>query len=460
MDFVLLDYATLRVIWWLLLGVLLSGYAVMGGFDLGVSALLPFVASDDVQRRLVINTIGPVWEGSQVWLILGGGAIFAAFPPLYAVSFSGFYLAMFVILFALILRPVGFKFRGKLPDQRWRDTWDWALFVGGFIPALILGVAVGNVLLGVPFHFDDSMRTFYTGNLLGLLSPFALLAGLLSVAMLLAHGAAMLVLKTDGPVAERAARLGSIAAWCAVALFAAGGAWVALGLPGYAVTSVLPTDAQSNPLAKTAALTAMRWLAAQLPQHAGNLAGAVSGTAGPGDERAAVACATRRPGLHRLRQRHCRHHLHRGVCAVSVPAALLHRTQRQPDAVGCLQQPAHAVDHAAGHHRVHADHPGLHRLGLSRAARQGHCRPTVVQSQRLLSRVGAAMRRRRCNLASHFHPLQGAHRCGISPGFSAPAWLHWPPCSTACGSKRASRSKVNRRSKKLRQVLADYALPM
>ncbi|MEA5125649.1 cytochrome d ubiquinol oxidase subunit II [Xanthomonas floridensis] len=256
MDFVLLDYATLRVIWWVLLGVLLSGYAVMGGFDLGVGALLPFVARDDAQRRLVINTVGPVWEGNQVWLILGGGAIFAAFPPLYAVSFSGFYLAMFVILFALILRPVGFKFRGKLADQRWRDSWDWALFVGGFIPALIMGVAVGNVLLGVPFHFDDSMRTFYTGNLFGLLTPFALLAGLLSVSMLLAHGAAMLVLKTDGPVAERAARLGSSAAMCAALLFAAAGAWVALGLPGYAVTSVLATDAQTNPLAKTAALTA------------------------------------------------------------------------------------------------------------------------------------------------------------------------------------------------------------
>ncbi|QJD67902.1 cytochrome d ubiquinol oxidase subunit II [Xanthomonas campestris pv. badrii] len=256
MDFVLLDYATLRVIWWVLLGMLLSGYAVMGGFDLGVGALLPFVARDDAQRRLVINTVGPVWEGSQVWLILGGGAIFAAFPPLYAVSFSGFYLAMFVILFALILRPVGFKFRGKLADQRWRDSWDWALFVGGFIPALIMGVAVGNVLLGVPFHFDDSMRTFYTGNLFGLLTPFALLAGLLSVAMLLAHGAAMLVLKTDGPVADRAARLGSSAAVCAALLFAAAGAWVALGLPGYAVTSVLATDAQTNPLAKTAALTA------------------------------------------------------------------------------------------------------------------------------------------------------------------------------------------------------------
>ncbi|MGV7173287.1 cytochrome d ubiquinol oxidase subunit II [Xanthomonas sp. NCPPB 1754] len=256
MDFVLLDYTTLRVIWWLLLGVLLSGYAVMGGFDLGVGALLPFVASNDAERRLVINTVGPVWEGNQVWLILGGGAIFAAFPPLYAVSFSGFYLAMFLILFALILRPVGFKFRGKLVSPRWRSTWDWALFVGGFIPALIMGVAVGNVLLGVPFHFDDSMRTFYTGNLFGLLTPFALLAGLLSVAMLLAHGAAMLVLKTDGPVAERAARFGGIAALCALALFAAGGAWVALGLPGYAVTSVLATDAATNPLGKTAALTA------------------------------------------------------------------------------------------------------------------------------------------------------------------------------------------------------------
>ncbi|MCP3043790.1 cytochrome d ubiquinol oxidase subunit II [Xanthomonas euvesicatoria] len=256
MDFVLLDYTTLRVIWWLLLGVLLSGYAAMGGFDLGVGALLPFVAGNDAERRLVINTVGPVWEGNQVWLILGGGAIFAAFPPLYAVSFSGFYLAMFLILFALILRPVGFKFRGKLVSPRWRSTWDWALFVGGFIPALIMGVAVGNVLLGVPFHFDDSMRTFYTGNLLGLLTPFALLAGLLSVAMLLAHGAAMLVLKTDGPVAERAARFGGIAALCALALFAAGGAWVALGLPGYAVTSVLATDAATNPLGKTAALTA------------------------------------------------------------------------------------------------------------------------------------------------------------------------------------------------------------
>lgn len=256
MDFILLDYTTLRVIWWLLLGILLIGFAVMDGFDLGVGTLLPFVARNDAERRLVINTIGPVWEGNQVWLILGGGAIFAAWPPLYAVSFSGFYLAMFVILFALILRPVGFKFRSKMPSERWRNTWDWALFIGGFIPALIMGVAVGNVVLGVPFHFDDSMRIFYTGSFFGLLMPFALLAGLLSVSMLVAHGAAMLVLKTDGPVAERAARFGSIAAIIAFVLFAVGGAWVAFGLPGYQITSQLVTDGATNPLLKTAELGA------------------------------------------------------------------------------------------------------------------------------------------------------------------------------------------------------------
>ena len=256
MDLILLDYTTLRVIWWLLLGILLVGFAVMDGFDLGVGTLLPFVAKTDEERRLVINTVGPVWEGNQVWLVLGGGAIFAAWPPLYAVSFSGFYLAMFVILFALILRPVGFKYRSKMPSPTWRSRWDWCLFIGGFVPALIMGVAVGNVLLGVPFHFDDTQRVFYTGNFFGLLRPFALLAGLLSVAMLVAHGASMLVLKTDGPVAERAARIGSLAAIVTIVLFVLGGVWVALGLPGYAITSPVVTDGPSNPLLKTVEMTA------------------------------------------------------------------------------------------------------------------------------------------------------------------------------------------------------------
>ncbi len=252
MEFLGLDYTTLRVIWWLLLGILLIGWAVMDGFDLGVGTLLPFVARNDDERRLVINTIGPVWEGNQVWLVLGGGAIFAAWPPLYAVSFSGFYLAVFALLFGLILRPVGFKYRSKMPSRRWRDNWDRALFVGGLVPALISGVAVGNVLLGVPYHFDDSMRIFYTGSFFGLLTPFALLAGLVSVAMLVAHGAAMLVLKTDGPVAERSARYGSIAALVSFALFALAGVWVAFGLPGYQITSQVVTDGPTNPLLKTA----------------------------------------------------------------------------------------------------------------------------------------------------------------------------------------------------------------
>jgi len=251
MDILGLDYTTLRVIWWLLLGILLIGWAVMDGFDLGVGTLLPFVAKTDDERRRVINTVGPVWEGNQVWLVLGGGAIFAAWPPLYAVSFSGFYLAIFAMLFGLILRPVAFKYRSKMPGKRWRATWDWALFVGGLVPALIASVAVGNVLLGVPYHFDDSMRIFYTGSFFGLLTPFALLAGLVGVTMMVAHGAAMLVLKTDGAVADRAVRYGSIAALLCFVLFALGGAWVAFGLPGYQITSQVVTDGPTNPLLKT-----------------------------------------------------------------------------------------------------------------------------------------------------------------------------------------------------------------
>ena len=256
MELLGLDYTTLRVIWWLLLGILLIGWAVMDGFDLGVGTLLPFVARTDDERRLVINTVGPVWEGNQVWLVLGGGAIFAAWPPLYAVSFSGFYLAVFLMLFGLILRPVAFKYRSKMPGKRWRRNWDAALFVGGLLPALIAGVAVGNVLVGVPFHFDDSMRIFYTGTLLGLLNPFALMAGLVSVAMVVAHGAAMLVIKTDGPVAERAVRYGSVAAVVSLVLFAAAGVWVAFGLPGYQITSQVVTDGPTNPLLKTAVVGA------------------------------------------------------------------------------------------------------------------------------------------------------------------------------------------------------------
>ncbi|MBO9713289.1 cytochrome d ubiquinol oxidase subunit II [Sphingomonas sp.] len=256
------DYETLRVIWWVLLGVLLIGFALTDGFDLGVAALLPWVARDDAERRMVINSVGPTWEGNQVWFILGGGAIFAAWPFVYAVSFSGFYLAMFVVLAALILRPVGFKYRSKKPDPRWRKRWDWALFVGGFVPALVFGVAVGNVLQGAPFRLDGDLRAFYEGSFLGLFTPFTLLCGLLSLAMLVLHGSAWLAIKIeDGPVKARAKAFGSIAAIASVALFAIGFLFVAYGGLGYHVVGEVDPFGPSNPLRTTSEAVSGAWLA-------------------------------------------------------------------------------------------------------------------------------------------------------------------------------------------------------
>ncbi len=258
MDF--FDYPTLRVIWWLLLGVLLIGFAVMDGFDLGVGLLLPFVARTDGERRVTINSVGPVWEGNQVWLILGAGAIFAAWPAIYAVAFSGFYLAMFVVLCSLILRPVGFKYRSKLEGRRWRAIWDWMLFLGGFVPALIFGVAVGNALLGAPFAFDNTLRMAYHGSFFDLLSPFAVLCGLVSVVMLAMHGGNYLAAKADGPVAGRARTAAILAAFLLVLLFAAGGVWTA-NLEGYRISGALAHDAASNPLGKTVVRETGTWLA-------------------------------------------------------------------------------------------------------------------------------------------------------------------------------------------------------
>jgi cytochrome bd ubiquinol oxidase subunit II len=249
----MLDYEILRLIWWLLLGTLLIGFSVMDGFDLGAAMLLPFVARTDQERRLVMNTIGPVWEGNQVWLILGAGAIFAAWPMLYAIAFSGFYLAMFLALAALILRPVSFKFHSEVEHPLWRSFWDFALFISGTVPALIFGVAVGNALQGVPFLLDPSLRMTYEGGLLGLLNPFALLCGLVSCAMLVMHGGAYLALKAGPPVADRAASYARFAAMLLLALFVVCGIYVGVGVEGYVITSTLAHDGPSNPLLKTVA---------------------------------------------------------------------------------------------------------------------------------------------------------------------------------------------------------------
>lgn len=257
----LIDYSVLKLIWWGLLGILLIGFAATDGFDMGVGTLLPVVGRSDIERRVAINSIAPTWEGNQVWLVLGGGAIFAAWPALYAVSFSGFYLAMFVALAALILRPVAFKYRSKSPDPAWRSRWDWALFTGSAVPALVFGVAVGNALQGVPFSFDNDLRMTYSGSFFGLFSPFALLCGLLSVAMLVMHGGAWLGLKADGVVAKRGRFYGTVAALAVIVLFALGGLAVSSGfVEGYRITSAIDPQMQANPLAKVVERAPGAWM--------------------------------------------------------------------------------------------------------------------------------------------------------------------------------------------------------
>ena len=252
----LFDYLTLKIIWWLFVGVLLIGFALTDGFDLGVGTLLPFVARNDEQRRVLLNAIGPTWEGNQVWFITAGGALFAAWPLAYAAAFSGFYWALLLVLFALFFRPVGFEYRSKIQDPRWRTAWDWGLFVGGFVPALVFGVAFGNLLQGVPFHYDEFMRPFYTGSFWGLLNPFALLAGIVSLSMLVMHGAVYLQMRTDGDIHTRAKKAVRIFAVAFMVAFALAGIWQAFGIQGYKIVSIPDPGTALSPMMKKVEMAA------------------------------------------------------------------------------------------------------------------------------------------------------------------------------------------------------------
>jgi cytochrome d ubiquinol oxidase subunit II len=257
----LIDYEILRLIWWALLGILLIGFAIMDGFDMGVAILLPFTTKTDSERRIAINSIAPVWEGNQIWFILGGGAIFAAWPLVYAAAFSGFYGAMFLVLVALILRPVGMKYRSKVSNTKWRSMWDMALFLGGFVPSLVFGIAFGNIFQGVPFYFDETLRSFYTGSFLDLFTPFSLICGLLSVSLFTMHGAAYLTLKTNDPIASRAKMAGVRAALLTMIFFTAGWLWIKNGwVPGYQILDIPGLDNPSNPLAKSVIQEPYAWL--------------------------------------------------------------------------------------------------------------------------------------------------------------------------------------------------------
>lgn len=189
----------LNSVWFILVTVLFIGFFFLEGFDYGVGILLPFLSKKDEERRVIINAIGPFWDGNEVWMITAGGALFASFPQVYATLFSGFYLALVLMLVALILRGVAFEFRSKRTDPKWRNRWDWAIFVGSALPALLWGVAVGNLIRG--FAIDADMN--YWGGLLPLLNPFSILSGLVFVSLFTMHGANYLCLKVEGKVAEQ-----------------------------------------------------------------------------------------------------------------------------------------------------------------------------------------------------------------------------------------------------------------
>jgi cytochrome d ubiquinol oxidase subunit II len=245
------DYETLRLVWWLLVGVLLIGFAITDGFDLGAAMLLPILGKTDIERRVIINTIAPHWDGNQVWFVTAGGALFAAWPLVYATAFSGFYWAMLLVLFALFFRPLGFEYRSKMPGKRWRSNWDLGLCLGSFVPALVFGVAFGNLFLGVPFSFDEFTRPIYTGSFWALLNPFALICGLASVAMLVLHGAVWLQMRAGGDIKHRATAITLLTGPLLSVLLMIAGAWLLTSIPGYEISSAVIGDASSNPLSKS-----------------------------------------------------------------------------------------------------------------------------------------------------------------------------------------------------------------
>ena len=256
----MIDYFTLKLIWWILVGVLLIGFAIMDGHDMGVGTLLPFLGKDDTDRRVMINSVAPHWDGNQVWFITAGGAIFAAWPLVYATAFSGMYWALLLVLFALFFRPVGFEYRSKLPHPGWRKGWDWGLFAGSAVPALVFGVAFGNLFQGVPFYLDDTMRSFYTGSFWALLNPFALLCGVVSLSLLTLQGATFLSHRAEGDLQQRAIRAARL---CVVALllgFSLAGAWVSQ-LEGFVIQSMPDAGSVMSPLLKVVARTPGGWLA-------------------------------------------------------------------------------------------------------------------------------------------------------------------------------------------------------
>ncbi|KEQ17915.1 cytochrome d ubiquinol oxidase subunit II [Endozoicomonas numazuensis] len=244
-----MDYAVLKFIWWVLIGVLMIGFAIMDGYDLGTANLLPFMSKNNEERRIMINAVAPHWDGNQVWFITAGGALFAAWPLVYGTAFSGFYWAMLLVLFALMGRPLAFEYRAKV-SPKYQKICDTALFFSGIVPSLVFGVAFGNLFQGFGFDLDYTMRSTFTQGFFSLLNPFALLCGLVSVAMLTMQGASWQNMRSGAPIQKRAAKTAKLFALITIATFALAGLWVS-NLPGFEVVGNIDISGAANPLNKT-----------------------------------------------------------------------------------------------------------------------------------------------------------------------------------------------------------------
>src|SRR5450830_1406752 len=397
----MLDYFTLKIIWWALVGVLLIGFAIMDGHDMGVGTLLPFVGRTDLERRVAINTVGPHWDGNQVWFITAGGALFAAWPVVYATAFSGFYWAMILVLWALFFRPVGFDYRSKIHNAKWRSTWDWGLFVGGAVPPLVFGIAFGNLLQGVPFHFNNMLVSTYTGSFWQLLNPFALLTGVVSSAMITLQGGTYLAHRTEGVIQARAIKGGAGAAvhirYCrrVVAMdrrlshYLGGGYRRAAG------------HSQQDRGARSGGLDGQLW---PLPLA---VAAARAGLGWRSRCRVVDDDAPHTCSVCRVVARGDRGDQHGRGLDVSLRHAVVNRACGQPDRVGQRVQSSEPVHHVLGHVDLHAADRDLHLVGLPRHARQGH--RGTDRSQRTFGLLT---------------PSEEQRLCGISPG----CWESVLPC--------------------------------
>ncbi|MCW2256301.1 cytochrome d ubiquinol oxidase subunit II [Providencia alcalifaciens] len=256
----MLNYETLRIIWWVLLGVVCICFAVTDGFDMGVGGLIRVIGKTDVERRIMINSIAPHWDGNQVWLIVAGGGMFAAWPVVYAAAFSGFYVVMILVLASLFFRPIGFDYRSKIEDPRWRGMWDWGIFIGSIVPPFIFGLIIANLLLGVPFTIDEWMRVTYTDSFFALFNPLGLLGGFIALCMVMMHGSAFLLLRTSDTVYSRARKCVQVTGILTTLLFLIAGTIVITSVDGYTLTSVIDHASPSDPLSKTVARVSGAWL--------------------------------------------------------------------------------------------------------------------------------------------------------------------------------------------------------